>query len=280
MRFGVQVSIARGPQKALEYAVERGCEAVQIFSSNPRGWALSRSSPGADEAMRASFEEHGISPILLHAPYLVNIAAADPDVYARSVSSLVHAADRGRRLDGFVIVHAGRNQRTSRIEGLRRAAAAVLTARKLVPGARILVEPTAGGRGSVASTVDELAELLDVIDDPEVGVCLDTCHAHAAGHALATRAGAKSWLRQLTARIGLERLGAIHVNDSRDPAGSGRDRHWHLGEGTIGAEGFAAILSDRRLASVPGILETPGKLVDDKRNLAKARAFAGLTKSR
>ena len=277
MRFGVQVSIARGPAKAVEFAVERGCEAVQLFSSNPRGWALPRRAASDDVEIRRRFADAGIHPIVLHTPYLINIAARDPTIYARSVASLVHAADRGRRLDAFVVVHAGRSQTGARDEILSRAAAALLTAVKLVPGAQILVEPTAGGRGSVGSTVSELAELLDAVSDDRVGVCLDTCHAHACGHDLSTHAKAKRWLREVDAHIGFDRVRVVHVNDSRDPPGACRDRHFGLGDGTIGSEGLRAVLSDRRVRALTGILETPGKAADDRRNLARARSYASAT---
>jgi deoxyribonuclease-4 len=271
VRFGVQVSIARGTAKAVEFAVERGCEAVQLFSSNPRGWAL---SPATDDAaIRTAFADAGIHPIVLHTPYLINIAAHDPTVYARSIASLVHAAHRARRMDAFVVVHAGRDQTGPRSETLTRAAGALLTAVKLVPRAHILIEPTAGGRGSVASTVGELAELLEAVNDDAVGVCLDTCHVHACGHDLSTRPKAKSWLREIGKHIGFDRVRVLHVNDARDPPGSCRDRHWGLGDGTIGEEGFRAVLSDKRLRGATAILETPGNAQDDKRNLERARSF-------
>ena len=274
VRFGAQVFIANGVRAAVRAAVERGCETVQIFSSNPRGWAL---SPAADDqVLKAGLADAAISPIFLHAPYLVNIAAHDPDVYARSIACLVHAADRARKLDGIVVVHAGRDRFRAREQTLEHAAAALKTVLKLVPRARLLVEPTSGGRGSVASTVDETAEMLDVIDDERIGVCFDTCHVHAAGHDLSTRGGAQAWIRAVGRRIGFERVGALHVNDARDPSGSYRDRHWHIGEGTIGADGFTAVLSDRRLRHAPRILETPGDVDDDRRNLERARALAGV----
>ena len=272
--MGVHIFVARGTAHAVRSAVERGCEVVQIFSSSPRAWALAEPGPGHDERVRDAFAAEGISPILLHAPYLVNIAASDPDVYARSVACLVHAAQRARRIGGPVVVHAGRDRFGPREVSLRRAAGAILTTLKLVPAARVLIEPTSGGRGSIASSVDETAELLAEIDDERVGVCLDTCHAHVAGHDLSTARGAKRWVNLVVAKIGVERIGALHVNDARDPAGSFRDRHCHIGEGTIGNEGFAAILADRRLRYVPAILETPGDADDDRRNLARARALS------
>ena len=230
-----------------------------------------------DAELRRRFEAAGIHPIVLHTPYLINIAAHDPTIYARSIASLVHAADRGRRLDAYVVVHAGRSQTGPRPETLNRAAAALLTALKLVPGAQILVEPTAGGRGSVGSTVGELAELLDAVSDERIGVCLDTCHAHACGHDLSTRPSAKRWLREVDTRIGFDRVRVVHVNDSRDPPGGCRDRHWHIGDGTIGEEGLRAVLSDRRVRALTGILETPGKVDEDRRNLARARGYATAT---
>jgi deoxyribonuclease-4 len=274
MRTGVHIFVARGTAHAVRSAVERRCEVVQIFSSSPRAWAIAEPGPGHDERLREAFAEHGIEPVLLHAPYLVNIAASDPDIYARSVACLVHAAQRGRRIGGPVVVHAGRDRLGPREASLQRAAAAVLTTLKLVPGARVLIEPTSGGRGSVASTVDETAELLAVVDDERVGVCLDTCHAHVAGHDLSTARGARRWVGLVARRIGVHRVGALHVNDARDAAGSFRDRHWHIGQGTIGEEGFAAILSDRRLRHVPAVLETPGDADDDRRNLERARVLS------
>jgi deoxyribonuclease-4 len=272
VRFGLHVFVAKGVRHAVRSAVERGCEAVQIFSSNPRGWALSPARD--DDLLRRELSAAGIAPLFLHAPYLVNIAAHDPEVYSRSIACLVHAADRARRLGGSVIVHAGRDRFRPREQTLENAAAAVLTVLKLVPTVRLLLEPTSGGRGSVASTLDETVELLAVIDDDRVGICFDTCHVHVAGHDLSTRRGAQSWIRSVDTRIGIDRIGALHVNDARDPAGSHRDRHWHIGEGTIGDDGFGAILSDRRLRAVPRILETPGCDADDIRNLERARTLA------
>jgi deoxyribonuclease-4 len=272
VRFGAQIFVAKGVPAALRAAAERGCETVQIFSSNPRGWAL---SPARDDPLlRAGLAEAGIAPTYLHAPYLVNIAAHDPEVFARSIACLVHAADRARRLDGTVVVHAGRDRFRPREQTLEHAAGALKTVLRLVPTARLLVEPTSGGRGSVASTVQETAELLDAIDDERVGVCFDTCHVHVAGHDLSTRPSVHAWIRAVEQWIGLERVRALHVNDARDPSGSARDRHWHIGEGTIGAEGFSALLSDRRLRHAPRILETPGNLADDVRNLERARTLA------
>lgn len=280
MRIGAHISIARGPERCVRLALERGCESIQIFSSNPRGWALGRSAASSDEVLARLLDEHGLRPVLLHAPYLVNIAARDPDVYARSAASLVHAAERARRLDGMVVVHAGRDRAGPRTEAVRRAAAALLTTLKLVPQATVLVEPTAGGRGSVASTPDELAELLACVDDGRVGVCLDTCHVHAAGDDLSSERGVKRWLGRIEREVGIERVRALHLNDARDPAGSCRDRHWHLGRGTIGETGFRTLLRDRRLVHLPAILETPGTAEDDRRNLDAARAYAGRDRRR
>jgi deoxyribonuclease-4 len=276
MRFGVQVSVSKGALKAVEFAVERGCETVQIFSSNPRAWALSRADPAGDAELRAAFDAKDIGPVLLHTPYLINIATPDPELYAKSVASLVHAADKARRLDGYVIVHAGRDQSSPREDAVDRAAAAVLTVLKLVPDARLLVELTAGGPGAVAARIAEAAELLDALDDARVGLCLDTCHAHAAGYDLTSPKGATAWLDEADAAFGLGRVPAIHCNDARDPRGSNRDRHWHIGQGEIGEAGFRTLLRDARLQEKTFICETPGGVVEDRENLARARALAGV----
>lgn len=273
MNLGVHISIAKGAERAVGFAVERGCTTVQIFSSNPRGWALSQVAAGEDEALRDGLARHGIAPVLVHAPYLVNIAAPDPGVYTRSVGALVHAAERSSRLGGLVVVHAGHTRGEPREAALDRAAAAILAAVKLIGDARILVEPTAGGTGAVAGRLNELTELLDAVGSERVGACLDTCHAHAAGDDLSTPQGASRWIQQAMTLLG-PRFAALHVNDSRDPPGSHRDRHEHLGRGTIGEQGLRAILSDERLQTLPVILETPGRADDDRMNLARARAYA------
>lgn len=272
MRFGVHVSIAGAPRKTVDLALERGCEAIQVFSSNPRGWALPRDAATSDPDLRDLLVEHDLHPILVHAPYLINIASPDPEVYARSVGSLVGACERARRFDGWVVVHTGREAGRPREEALDRAAAAVGAARKLT-GVRILLEPTAGGKGAVAATVPQTTELLEAIDDLGVGVCLDTCHVHAAGYDLSDPGKAQAFVDEALDAFG-PRLVALHANDSRDPAGSGRDRHWHIGEGTIGPDGFRAVLGHRGLEDRTVILETPGETAEDRENLARARAYA------
>lgn len=273
------MSIAKGARRTVGFALERGCEALQVFSSNPRGWALPKAPGEGDLELRGLLEEHDLHPLLVHAPYLVNIASPDPDVYTRSVGSLVAACERARRLGGDVVVHTGRDASSRREAVLERAAAAVLAALKLVGAVRILLEPTAGGRGTVAATVPETAELLEAIGDERAGVCLDTCHVHAAGYDLADPGIARGFVDEAVAAFG-DRLVALHANDSRDPSGSHRDRHWHLGEGTIGPDGFRATLGHPALAGVAVILETPGKAAEDRENLARARAFAGRSPQR
>jgi len=262
------------PRALVEAARSRGCETVQIFSSNPRAWALPRTGPDRDAQVRELLEEADIHPLLLHTPYLVNIGAPDPDTYARSVATIVHAADRARRLDAYVVVHAGRTVGTDRTPALRRAAAAVLTALKLCPDTKILVEPTSGGRGSVASTIAETAELLACVDDDRVGLCLDTCHLHVAGHDLSRPRSVRATLDEAHAAFGLSRVVAIHANDAKDPAGSCRDRHESLGRGTIGAAGFRAFLSDPRLGHAAVVCETPGDIEEDRANVERARTYA------
>lgn len=270
MRFGVQVSIARGPRACVRAAVERGCEALQIFSANPRAWALGSRYADEDPVLASELESAGITPLVLHAPYLVNPAAADPDVYARSVAAMAHACARAAPLGAMVIVHAGRDRTGPREASLRRAAAALRAAVKLSPGARILVEATAGGRGSVASTIEELEQLLDAVGDERVGVCLDTCHLHAAGERIG-----RALVDKIDRRIGCSRVEVLHANDSRDPCGSGRDRHWHIGQGEIGQAAFRAFLGDRRLRHTAVIVETPGGVDEDRANIAAVKRAAG-----
>jgi deoxyribonuclease-4 len=153
-------------------------------------------------------------------------------------------------------------------EGVRRALAAA-------PGPELVIELTAGGSGTIASRWPEAAEILHALDgEPRVRFCFDTCHALAAGYDLTTPEGLRACLAEMRREVGASRLALVHANDSRDPVGSRRDRHWHVGEGTIGLEPFRALMSDRDIRRVPIVIETPGTLADDLRNIARLRALS------
>jgi deoxyribonuclease-4 len=285
VRIGAHVSVAGGLQRAVGNASAVGCESLQVFVSNARGWAPPPVDPAADERFRDDLEAAGLGPLFVHAPYLVNFASASPVTRERSrevvAATLAKAAAIGA---AGVVVHAGAALASGRSAGLAttREALLPLADTRTGPGAvatgpDLVLELTAGTRGSLASRFDEMAELLAACGHhPRLKVCMDTCHAQAAGYDLGDPAGATKALDELFTTLG-GRVVLVHANDSRDPVGAGRDRHCPIGTGTIGDHGFAAILAHPGLASLPVITETtgdPDQMATDVARLKRLRPAA------
>jgi deoxyribonuclease-4 len=280
VRIGAHVSVAGGLARAVGNARAVGCDAFQVFVSNSRGWAPPRLERQSDDRFRAEVAAAGLGPLFVHAPYLVNFASAGPTTLERSrevvAATLAKAAAIGA---AGVVVHAGQAQASGRAAGLASSREALLPLADAIgdpdrtgtsPGGPDLVlELTAGTRGALAARFDEMAELLAACDDhPRLKVCMDTCHAHAAGYDLADPAGAAKALDELFAILG-DRVTLIHANDSRDQVGAGRDRHCPIGTGTIGDQGFTALLAHPGLATLPVITETTGDLAQMTADLAR-----------
>ncbi len=270
---GVHVPVSSGlAAGGFAHARAVGAEAVQVFVANPRGWALPSGDPAQDEAFRGGCGDTGIRAYV-HAPYLVNLASPTAQTLDRSVASGRHSLRRGAALCAAgVVVHTG-----SSVRGGDRAAALQQVRTALLPllddlpaaGPDLLLEPTAGQGESLCAAVDELAPYLEALDGhPRVGVCLDTCHAFAAGHDLAAPGGLKRTLDRLVRVAGSGRLRLVHANDSKDPVGSRRDRHERIGRGHIGLDAFAELFRHRATRGVPVVLETPGGAPEHTADLA------------
>lgn len=273
MRIGAHVPVTGGLGRAVDTAAGLGCETMQIFVSNPRGWATPASpEDDHDEAFRAKAAGAGIGPVFVHAPYLINFASADAATRRRSRALAAFTLARAGAIGAAgVVVHSGGDATATRRVALRRARDAILPLLGDGAGPDLLLEPSAGGAGALAARFDDLGELLAALDDhPRVRVCVDTCHAHAAGYDLSTRAGTRAAVDALLAAVG-ERVALLHGNDSRDPAGSHRDRHAEIGEGTIGEDAFRVLLRHRGLAHAAMVVETPGGLDGHKRNVARLK---------
>jgi len=268
---GAHVPVGRGLAKGLEYAREIGAGAVQVFVSNPRGWAPSPGDPQQDEAFREACARSAI-PSYVHAPYLVNFGSPTEATQRRSVEAVRHALGRAAAIGAKgVVVHAG-----SAVAGAHRDDAMRQLRELLLPvlddlpeGApRLLVEPTAGGGQALAATVQDLQPWFAQLDDhPALGVCLDTCHAFAAGHDLAAPGGMKRMLDALVKAVGRGRLALVHANDSKDPLGSARDRHEAIGAGHIGQDPFAELFRHPATRGVPVVVETPGDAATHRRDV-------------
>jgi deoxyribonuclease-4 len=265
-----------GTPSGLAYVDRAGAEAMQVFASNPRGWAVPRATPAADATFAEQCVERRL-PVFIHAPYLVNLASPTDSTRMKSVKSLRHCLERGARLGARgVVLHAG-----AAIDSANFDIAIATTRELLMPmldelpddAPDLLIEPTAGGGEPLAATVADLAPLFDALaGHPRLGVCLDTCHAYAAGHDLAKPGGVRTTLNALVRAVGRGRLRLVHANDTKDPLGSNRDRHATVGAGNIGSEPFAELFRHPATRGVPVIVETPGGVVGHTRdiNLLKA----------
>ncbi len=260
-----------GLVKGLAYAGEIGARALQVFVSNPRGWAPSAGDPVQDERFRSGCESRGI-PVFVHAPYLVNFGSPTEATLKRSVDATRHAMQRATALGARgVVVHAG-----SAVAGAHRDEAMAQLRQHLLPlleaaapdGPRLLVEPTCGGGQALCAMVQQLGPWFDQLDaHPLLGVCLDTCHLFAAGHDIASPGGMKKALDSLVKTVGRGRLGLVHANDSKDALGSGRDRHEQIGAGHIGKDPFAELFRHPAMRGVPLVVETPGDASSHRRDI-------------
>ena len=264
-RIGSHTRTSGGLAKAgLPYADAAGAEAVQVYVSNSRGWALPPGDPVQDTLFRDGCGERGL-PAYIHASLLVNLGSPTSLTVSRSVDVLSHALQRGAAIGATAVVfHAGSSVDSSHDEkALHQLGEALrplvdLAAAEDLP--RLLVEPSAGGGRSLASKVQDLEPYLAAAENhPWLGVCFDTCHAWAAGHDLATPGGMTATLDALIATVGRDRLMLIHANDSKDECGSTRDRHETIGAGRIGSAAFAELLAHPATAGVPVIVETPSE---------------------
>jgi deoxyribonuclease IV len=263
---GAHAPTAGGLAKtALPYIDATGAEAVQVFVSNPRGWARSPGDPEQDALFVAGCAQRGGIPVYVHATLLVNLGSPTPATVEQSIAALAHALARGTAIGARgVVFHAGSAVDDGGAEAalgrLRTALLPLLDGTAQRGGPRLLVEPSAGGGRSLAARVDQLGTFLDAVDrHPYLGVCFDTCHAWAAGHDLAAPGGMTSTLDALVEVCGPDRLWLVHANDSKDLCGSTRDRHETIGKGTIGEAGFAELMVHPATAGVPVIVETPSE---------------------
>jgi len=276
------MSIAGGLAEAFARGRAAGCDAIQVFTKNNSQWRARPLGEREVEAFRAAEHRSGISPVLAHTSYLINVASPEPMLFRKSVEALCLEAERAESLGiPSLVLHPGAHLGRGIEEGLKRVAEALDILHARLPDARlrILLEGTAGQGTALGVRFEELAAIFALVAHPErLGVCLDTCHLFAAGYEIRTAKGYRETLRAFEATVGLSRLKAIHLNDSKGERGSRVDRHEHIGKGRIGREGFRHFVRDRRLDGIPMILETPkddDPLRADRRNLRLLRTLAG-----
>ena len=277
--IGAHVPVSRGlATGGLRYAAAVGAETIQVFVSNPRGWALAKGDPEQDAALREHISQTGMR-VFVHAPYLINVGSPDSLIRERSTASLRHSLQRCADIGASgVVVHTGSAIAGDQARALRRVRDCLLTLLDEIPvgGPELLLEPMAGQGQMLCGTVADLEPYLDALDwHPRANVCLDTCHVFAAGHDLAARHAVARLLRQLQAvtRDRRGRLRLIHANDSKAACGSRRDLHENIGGGQIGLAAFTDLLRHPVIAGVPFVVETPGDEPGHARDIATLQAL-------
>jgi deoxyribonuclease IV len=259
--IGAHVSPAGGLPNAVTRGVERDCRAIQIFNQSPRMWRPTVFREEDVEAFREALASSQVEAVLIHAVYLLNCASEDPDIRAKSLVSLTHSLRMGHAIGASaVVLHPGSAKTGDASLAVARAGEAIREALDESEVCPLHLENTAGAGGTLGRSIDELAALLDAAGgDERLGLCLDSCHLFASGHDIRTCAGMDAVMGEIAEKVGIERVGSLHLNDSQTSLGSNRDRHANVGEGELGEEGCAAFLSAPALQDLPCVLETPGE---------------------
>lgn len=315
LTVGCHVSIAGSIDKSVDRAVKRGCDTFQMFTRNPRGWKLKPLDDAVVAAFAKKLRLSGISPVVDHMPYLPNLASPKSEVYEKSIDALARELERCRILGiPYLVTHLGSHLGEGKEEGMKRLICGINTVfedlndidrpdiiRSDIARAdntsetgeagkagepdreerdvMLLLENTAGTKNSVGGSFEDIGRIIKGIhEDYRVGICLDTCHAFAAGYELRTETGLSETIQQFQENIGIDRLEIVHLNDSKGELGSHLDRHEHIGLGKIGEEGMIRILNRPEFRKLPLILETPvDERRDDPGNIIKVRELAEMS---
>ena len=274
--LGVHCSIAEGVANAVATGTEIGCTAIQLFTTSNRQWQQSELYDADIEAFRKNMKAGTVRLAFSHAMYLINLAAPNAEIFRKSISAMIGEIERVDALGlPFVVVHPGSPKEKGRDWGIFRVAEAISRVFEKTANlkAGIALETTAGQGHQLGRTFEELAAIMDIVKaGNRLGVCFDTCHAYASGYDIKTKDGYEKTWREFDEIIGMKKLVAIHLNDSKGDLGSRIDRHEHIGRGKIGLDGFKNIMNDRRLISVPMVLETPKEddtFKNDSKNLRR-----------
>ena len=276
-RIGFHAPIAGGLQNALLKARALDCDTVQIFSRNPRGWMARPLTAEEIERFRAVRAETAISPVVIHCNYLVNLAAANPEILEKSRASFREEVERGIQLGAdFLVVHPGSAKGSCEADGIRTCAESLKAACDGIElgSFRILLENTAGQGECIGHRFEHLGEIIEACTELNLGVCLDTAHAFTAGYDMRELEGLDATIASLERNVGTNRVRAVHFNDSKAEYNSRVDRHWHIGLGHIGRDALCRIARHPKLSHAAFLLETPqDETRDDARNLDVLRSF-------
>ena len=260
LRLGAHMSVAGGLEKAFERAKQVDSDAVQIFTSNQRQWKGRVVTPEMAELFQETQSLLDIWPVVSHNSYLINLASPKEDLWQKSIAAQEQELERCEALGiPYVVAHPGAHTGSGREAGIERIVDALNTIHTDLPGYDVvtLLETTAGQGTTIGGEFKDLAEILNQVSQPErVGVCLDTCHIFVAGYDIRSESSYEETMSGFDEIVGISALKALHFNDSKGELGSHRDRHEHVGQGEIGADGFRGFMNDERLQGLPALLET------------------------
>lgn len=285
MRIGRHMPTHARMVKAAEIAHQLGCGSIQIFTSNPTGWRLPAENPAGDVAFAETTRRLGLEPVVIHAPYLINLASPDDAIWEKSIALLTWTMQRGALLGAaYVVFHTGSHRGSGVEAGVARITQGMKRVLAETPReVHLLLENDVGAGNTLGHSFEQLGAVLALLPEYEncVGVCLDTAHLWGAGHDISSVESTLAVIQYFDDAIGLSRLKVLHLNDTQVALGSHRDIHKRLGEGIIGEEGLRTLLRDPRLAATAVLLETPiltdenGKedWEHDARHFARARAL-------
>jgi deoxyribonuclease-4 len=283
--YGAHMSIAGGFEKAIERGESINCTAIQIFTKSNRQWDAKPLTQEAIDAFIESKKNSSIKSIIAHATYLINVGAFSYEIEKKSVHALEAELIRCEQLQiPYLVLHPGSATESSREDCIKKIAKNINAIfAKETSSTTILLELMAGQGTTIGSTVAELRQIYDLVDNKRrIGFCVDTCHAFVAGYNIATPEGYENLWKEFDKELGLHKVKAIHINDSKKECGSHVDRHEDIGKGKIGLEGFRLLMNDERFFDVPKVLETPKNedLVEDARNMKILKSLLNKTTQR
>ncbi len=274
LRVGAHVSISGGVEKAIERQEDETGNCGQIFAGSPRTWSVSEYTEEEGEKFRQAMEDADQKPYVIHSTYLVNLATPKDDLFEKSLNCLQSELDAASTLGvKYVVFHPGSHTGSGRENGIERIAEGI-DELDIPDNVTLLLENTAGKGTTLGKSMGELRKMIETADTDsgKIGVCIDTCHAHAAGYNLVSDEGFKDFLQEIEEDLGIGKVKVLHLNDSKDERGSEKDNHEDIGYGNIGEEGFSNIVNSDKLEEKPMVLETPSdNRASYKENIEKIR---------
>jgi deoxyribonuclease-4 len=280
--IGAHISTKGGLPTIFERANAINASAAALFAKNGNQW---KGKELTDDDCATFTAQRTVQPLLTHASYLINLASTNAEVHRKAIIAMIDELDRAERLGiHAVVLHPGSHLGAGADAAIDQVARSLDTVHAAIPNHRVvtLLETGAGQGSCVGCTFEELGQMLARVDDPRrVGICFDTCHVFAAGYDLRTRDGYQRTIDEMERHVGLDNVGAFHLNDSKKPLGSRVDRHQHIGEGELGLDAFRFLLNDARFARIPKVIETPKTIEteSDRRNLTLLRSLIGATEA-